>query len=152
MAAHKFLKKSSIEAYNSNQNYDFICISETYLDSSISSDDKDIAIEGYNIIRADHPSNLKKGGVCIYYKESLAVKLIDVNFLNESILYEVTFDKLKGYITVLYRSPSQNSSEFDNFLSEFENMINLINSCKPDFTIIVGDFNMLSPRIMAYIN
>ena len=110
LAAHKFLKKSSIEAYNSIHNYDFICISETYLDSSISSDDKDIAIEGYNIICADHPSNLKKGGVCIYYKESLAVKLIDVTFLNKCILCEVTFDKLKGYITVLYRSPSQNSS------------------------------------------
>ena len=45
---------------------------------------------------------------------------------------------------MLYRSPSQNSSEFDNFLSEFENMINLINSCKPDFTIILGDFNARS--------
>ena len=101
LAAHKFLKKSSLEAYNSIHNYDFICISETYLDSSISSDDKDIAIEGYNIIRADHPSNLKKGGVCIYYKESLAVKLIAVNFLNECILCGVTFDKIIGYITVL---------------------------------------------------
>ena len=29
LAAHKFLKKSSIEAYNSIRNYDFICISET---------------------------------------------------------------------------------------------------------------------------
>ena len=60
-------------------------------------------------------------------------KINRLNFLDECILCEVTFDKLKGYITVLYRSPSQNSSEFDNFLSEFENMINLINSCKPEW-------------------
>ena len=74
------LKKSSIEAYNSIHDYDFICISETYLDSSVSLDDNDIAIEGYNIVRADHPSNHKKDGVCIYYKESLAVQFININF------------------------------------------------------------------------
>jgi len=45
---------------------------------------------------------------------------------------------------VLYRSPSQNSSEFNDFLSGFENMLNIINSFKPDFTIILGDFNARS--------
>ena len=73
------LKKSSIETYNSIDDYDFKFISKTYLDSSVSLDDKDIAIEDYNIVRADHPSNQKKGGVCIYYKESLTVQLININ-------------------------------------------------------------------------
>ena len=73
------LKKSSIETYNSIDDYDFKFISKTYLDSSVSLDDKDIAIEGYNIVRADHPRSQKKGGVCIYYKESLAVQLININ-------------------------------------------------------------------------
>ena len=31
LTAHKMLKKSPIEAYNSIDNYDFICISKTYL-------------------------------------------------------------------------------------------------------------------------
>ena len=31
-------------------------------------------LEGYNLIRSDHPSNTKRGGVCIYYKESLVVR------------------------------------------------------------------------------
>ena len=92
LTAHKMLKKSSIEAYNSIHDYDFICITETYLDSPVSLDDKDIAIEGCNIVRAGHPSNHKKGGVCIYYKESLAVQLINKNFLNECLLCVVTFD------------------------------------------------------------
>ena len=91
-----------MEAYNSIHNYDFICISKTYLDSTTNLDDKDLAIEGYNIIRTDYPNNLKKGGVCIYYKESLAVKLINVNFLSECLICEVTLDNKKGYITVLY--------------------------------------------------
>ena len=60
LTAHKMIKKSLIEAYNSNHKYDFICISETYLDSSASDDDKELAMEGYNFIHADHPSNVKK--------------------------------------------------------------------------------------------
>ena len=89
------LKKSLIEAYNSIHNYDFICISKTYLDSSVSLDDKDIAIESYNIARADHPGNHKKGGVCIYCKKPLAVQFININFLNECLLSQVTFDNKK---------------------------------------------------------
>ena len=54
------LKQSSTEAYNNIHDYDFTCISETYLDSSVSLDDNDIAVEGYNIVLADHPSSHKK--------------------------------------------------------------------------------------------
>ena len=61
LTAHKMLKKSSTKDYNSIHDYDFTCISKTYLDSSVSLDDKDIAIKGCNIVRADHPSNHKKG-------------------------------------------------------------------------------------------
>ena len=63
-----------------------MCISETCLDSSVSLDDKDIAVEGYNILHADHPRNHKKDGVSIYYNESLAVQLININYLNKYLL------------------------------------------------------------------
>ena len=33
-----------------------ICVSETYIDSSISNDEKDILIKGYSLVRADHRS------------------------------------------------------------------------------------------------
>ena len=92
LTVHKILKKYSVDAYNNIHDYDFICISETYLDSSVILDDKDIAIEGYNVVRADHPSNHKKGGVCIYCKESLAVQFINIIFLNECLLCDVSFD------------------------------------------------------------
>ena len=58
--AHKMIKRSLIETYNSNHKYDFICISESYLDSSVSDDEKELAMEGYNFICVDHPSNVKK--------------------------------------------------------------------------------------------
>ena len=43
--------------------HDFICLPETYLDSTIS--DSLLEINGYNLVRADHPNNIKRGGVCI---------------------------------------------------------------------------------------
>ena len=46
--------------------YDFICISETNIDSTISSDNNNLYISGYNLLRANHSSNLKRGGVWIY--------------------------------------------------------------------------------------
>ena len=75
--AHKCAKVTSLEAYNSVFKYDFFCISETYLDSTISSDMNNLNISGYNLIRADHSSNSNRGGVCIYYKDSIAVQTLN---------------------------------------------------------------------------
>ena len=144
LTAHKMIKKSLIEAYNSNHKYDFICISETYLDSSVSDDDKELAMEGYNFIRADHPSNVKKGGVGIYYKKSIAVQIININFLSECLLCEVTVSNKKGYIAVLYRSPSQNNTVFNYYLSNFEKLLQELSALNPDFTIILGSFKARS--------
>ena len=40
IATHSFIKISSIKAYITIYNYDVICLSETFFDSSLSSDDK----------------------------------------------------------------------------------------------------------------
>ena len=123
---------------------DFICTSETYLDSSVPTDDRDTLINGYNLIRADHPSNNKRGEVCICYRESLAVQLVKTNYLSECLLCEVSINNKKGYVAVLYRSPSQNSLEFDNFILNFEMMLSDINSSNPHFSIILGHLNARS--------
>ena len=146
LTASNMLKLSSIAAYNSVHKYNFICISETYLDSSVQSDDRDISVNGYNLIRADHSSNNKRGGVCIYYRESLAVPLVKTNYLNECLLCEVSFNNKKGYIAVLYRYLSQNRLEFDTFISNFEKMLGDIHPFNPDFSIILGDFNARSNK------
>ena len=134
------IKKSLIQAYNSNHKYDFICISETYLDSSVSDDGKELAMECYNLIRADHPSNVKKG----LLQESIAVQIINTNSLSECLLSEVTFNNKKSYIAVLYRSPSQTNTVFNDFLSNFEKLLQEISVLNPDFSIIPGDFNARS--------
>ena len=88
----------------------------TFLNSTTRLDDKDLAIDGYNLFQADHPKKVKEGGLCIYYKESLAVLQIEINFLSECVLCKVTLGNKKGYISVSYRSPSQKSHEFEEFL------------------------------------
>ena len=82
-----------IEAYNSNQKYGFICISEIYLDCAACDDDKERAMEGYNLVPEDHPSNLSVG---IYYKESIVTQTININFLSKYLLCEITVNYKKG--------------------------------------------------------
>ena len=144
LTGHNMVKLSSIAAYNTIHKYDFICISETYLDSCVPTNDRDTLINGYNLIRADHPSNNKRGGVCIYYRDSLAVQLVDTNYLSECLLCEVSINNKKGYVAVLYRSPSQNSLEFDNFILKFEIIFSDINSSNLHCSIILGNFNARS--------
>ena len=38
------------------------------------------------IVRADNPDNIKKGGVCIYYRESLPVQVISLPCFKEALL------------------------------------------------------------------
>ena len=55
-----------------------ICLSETFLDSSIPTNDERLDMKKFKLIRADNPSDRKKGGVAIYYKEFLAVRPVEV--------------------------------------------------------------------------
>ena len=89
-------------------------ISETYFDSSISVDDKRIQFVGYNLTRADHSSNIKRGGVCIY-SSSLVIKVLDIPSVNKCLLYEVSVQNKRGYASVMYRSPNQNMMNCTSF-------------------------------------
>ena len=74
LSAHNYVKLSSLQAYNSVYKHDVICLSETYLDNSVLSDESDLNFPGYKLVRADYPGNVKRGGVCIYFKESLSTR------------------------------------------------------------------------------
>ena len=96
------------------------------------------------MVRADHPNNVKRGGVCIYYKESLPVRVISLPYLQEALLLELNDQNKKIIISSLYRSPSQNSEEFESFLTNFEHLQSDINARNPSISIILGDFNARS--------
>ena len=86
---HWNLNSLSSRMYNKNYllsaKLDIICFSETYLYSETSPDDDNLEIPGYSIIRKDHPSNTKRGGVCVYYKNTLTFKIINIKYLQECI-------------------------------------------------------------------
>ena len=47
-------------------------------------------------------------------------------------------------MSLIYRSPGQNNSEFDSFLSNLEQLLRDISKCKPTVSVITGDFNARS--------
>ena len=50
-----------------------------------------LSIPGYSMMRADHPSNTKRGGVCLYYKEHLPIiRRDDISNLQECLVTEIT--------------------------------------------------------------
>ena len=86
MTAQNFQKIKLLEAHNTINKFDVICLSEPYLDSSIASDNDDLNIKGYNLYRADHPNNVKRGSVCAYIKESLPVRCLSNTYF-KNVLY-----------------------------------------------------------------
>ena len=139
-----------IQAYNSVVNFDLIALSETYLNNSISNEA--ISLEGFSndVFRSDHPSNGKRGGVCLYYKENMTIKQrIDLQTISECVVAEITSGRKKMFLVVLYRSPSHTSQEFGDFLDGFETMVTKIKDTKPHCLIITGDFNCKSIKWWA---
>ena len=67
LTAYDSTKVSLFQAYITQHNIDIICLSETFLISSIQINVDRILVGGYDLIRADTPSNSKRSGVCIYY-------------------------------------------------------------------------------------
>ena len=82
-----FTKVSVLSAYISVHKFGMICISETHLNSEIPSDEEKMEIPGYNLVREDHPSDSKRGEVCVYYKSSFPFRVINVKYLQESICF-----------------------------------------------------------------
>ena len=122
----------------------FICLSETYLDSSISSDNDNLEIPGYDLFRAAHLSNTKRDGVCIYYRNSLPLKILNIQYLHERINFEIRIGgKLCRFVSV-YCSPSQLQDDFESFANNFELNIDTATANNTFLTVVFGDFNAKS--------
>ena len=135
------LKLSLLQAYNVIENYDVICLSETFLDSS-NENDENLSINGHDMFRCNSPNNSKRGGVCIYFKESLPFSKRDgLSSLDECLVCELKFGKAKCFITSLYRSSSQSKEEFRKFEISLEATCNKISNENPMCSIYLADFN-----------
>ena len=80
-----------------------ICLSESYLDSTVSSDNDNLYIRDYKLVRTDHPGNIKRGGVCACFKESLPVSCLSNPYLKECLIFEVSINNKRGYVVSMYR-------------------------------------------------
>ena len=89
ITAHNYTKILLLIAYIAVYKFDIICLSETFLESKTLPDEDNLDISGYNLVRSDQPSNSKRGGVCIYYKVTLPLRVINVNYLNECVRLEL---------------------------------------------------------------
>ena len=72
-----------LKAYISMHKHNFICLSETYLDST--TPDSQFEKNGYNLVRVDHPDNIKKVEF-EFTKESLLARIISLSYLKEALL------------------------------------------------------------------
>ena len=101
----------------------------------------DLEILGYDLIRADHPSNSKRGGVCVYYRNSLPLKILDIFYLQECIVFDLKIGNKFFKIVSLYRSPNQSQDEFETFINNFELILDKLFETNPFLVIALGDFN-----------
>ena len=99
---------------------DIICLSETYLDSSFLVNDENLVIQCYNLVKCDHPTNYKCGGVCIYCKDSLPLKIIDIQYLQECINFHLIIGQKMCHFITLYQSPNQSHNEFNLLIKSIE--------------------------------
>ena len=91
-------------------------------------------------------SGNRHGGVFIYYKESLAIKMLTINYLQECICFDLKIGSRFCIIVSLYRSPSQAADEFDNFLKKLNLTTESITQKNQFLTAAIGHFNARSSK------
>ena len=137
-------KVSLLKSFNALHNYDFICLSETFLSPSVSSTLDSLNIDGYNIVRSDHPSGSKRGGMCCYFKERLPSTILKITPMTNCLVLKMLYNNKLVNVSVIYRSPSQSCQEFAQLEMLFSQLLNDVTSKNPFFSIILGDFSARS--------
>ena len=101
-------------------------------------------VPGYNLFRVENSSNTKRGGVCIYYRNSLPLKLLGSQNLQESINFEIVIGGKLYWIVSLYRSPNQSQDDFESFTNNLELNTDAVTANNPFLTDSHSDFNIKS--------
>ena len=141
IADHHYSKLFLLKAYISVHKFDIICLSKTYLNSTAPIDDVDLVISGYNLVRSDHPSNTKHRGVCLYYKNYLPLRFLNVSNLKECLNFELKTGDESCNFVALHRSPRQSQNNFETFFDNFEMTLETLAQKGSFLTPIIGDFN-----------
>ena len=65
-----------------------------YLNHDILFDDDNLRIPGYKLIRVDHPLDQKRGGICIYHKDFLPIKVNNESNLKECLNFNLSVNSI----------------------------------------------------------
>ena len=144
IAKDDFHRLRLLEAENSIFNYGLISLCETSLNDQVKMPDPDTYLNNdYKFIPSNKPDNTRHGGVGLFYKNSLPLKVRNDLSFAESIVVELNFGRKKIFFTVLYRSPSykHTTPEFANFISNLTDLYTKIKQENPYMTFFTGDFN-----------
>ena len=104
LAKDNFHRVSLIEAHNSFYNYDLISICETSLNDLVEL--PETLLHEYTFVSANNPANTRRGGVGLFYKNSLPIVIRNDLSFDGSIVVELKLGRKKIFFTILYRSPA----------------------------------------------
>ena len=103
-----------------------------------------VIIQDYELFRSYHLLQHKRGGVCIYFRNSYPLKILNIHYLQESISFELqVISKICKFVS-LYLSPSQTSDDFEKFANNFELTLDTLDESNSDLIVVLGDINIKS--------
>ena len=132
ITVHSYVKIYLLKAYLSILKFYIVCLSETYLDPNVPLNDVNLKIQGYELVQSDQPSQHKRGGVCIYFRNSLPLKILNIHYLQESISFELQVGSKIYKFVFLYLSLSQTSDDFEKFTDNLELTLNILAESSSD--------------------
>ena len=100
----------------------------------------------WKLVISDHLSQHKRGGACIYFRNSLPPKILIIHHLQESISFELQVVSKIYKIISLYRTPSQTSDDFETFTYNFELTLETLADSNSNLIVELGDFNIKELR------
>ena len=116
----------------------FICLCETFLNSSILN--AEIFMPGFVVCRCDR-ADRPGGGMCIYIKDSIMFEVC-LSYSNSVCeLLIIKLDNPSLIIVAIYRPPSSLNSDFEDIITRTTQCFNEMPTPMPNI-VVVGDFNL----------
>ena len=119
LKANDSIQISLLQAYITHHNYNIVFLWEAFLNCSIQTNDRNISIDGYNLI-ADHSSDSKRVAVCIYEEHIHLTKRDDISILDNCLVTEIRLQGEKCFLTYIHHFPSKSCDDFDDFCTKFD--------------------------------
>uniref|UniRef100_A0A8D9AX67 Endonuclease/exonuclease/phosphatase domain-containing protein n=1 Tax=Cacopsylla melanoneura TaxID=428564 RepID=A0A8D9AX67_9HEMI len=120
---------------------DIICITESWLNDSIS--DSDISILGYRVIRKDRVHGVGHGGIVIYLNNSFSYKVLASSSPSQTpsveyLIVEIVSASSKLLLAAVYHPPrAVRAGSLDQFEEELEFFLT-----NYQYRFVLGDFNI----------